>query len=98
MNVDSGIYHVIILTRPPHTASDDSCGGGLGTRLECSHFPALGRKAVLDEHDYKPVGSVSQQLLLNAYNSIVRHLARSVELIQYTECPNVLFYICCIFR
>ena len=33
----SGIHHVIIFTRPfsvIHTASDDSCGEGLGTRLD----------------------------------------------------------------
>ena len=34
--------------RPPRTESDDSCGGGLGTRLKCSHSPALGRKTILN--------------------------------------------------
>ena len=31
-DVDSGIHYVIILTRPSHTASDNCCGGELGTR------------------------------------------------------------------
>ena len=36
-DIDSGIHHMIIFTRPSpcviRTASGDSCGGGLGTRL-----------------------------------------------------------------
>ena len=38
-DADSGIHHVINLTRyPPHTASDNSCGGGLGTRLTIGYM------------------------------------------------------------
>ena len=40
-DVDSGIHHVIISPRPSRvirTASDDSCGGGQGTRLKLHHW------------------------------------------------------------
>ena len=60
--VDSGIHHMIIFTRLRviHTASDDSCGSGLGTRL---HVRGQLHSAVESNHlcqDRAPVDAGKQ--------------------------------------
>ena len=60
--VDSGIHHMIIFTRLRviHTASDDSCGSGLGTRLHVASCTQLLKATI----------SVKIELLLMLENKV----------------------------